>query len=178
MSVGLFIASDYKLEEVKNPHYKTFSINQALEQGIEIEHFLLDGTHNQDEPNVILVPNYSIVIDGTGISDGDADDNFALLDFDTSHYSKKTYGVYIEWHYYTDKRAEKIINYIKNTLLFIDCVEIWKVWLSDYNPPVIKTVDIHINELRPEKLKEFSEYELWNNSDPDTPTYYCMNIYK
>ncbi len=179
MSVGLIIASDGRLEEVKNPYYRTLSIDQALSQGIQVDDSLLDGTVNQDEPDVVLVMDYNLIVDESGVNDGDADDNYALLDFDgVRHYSKRKNGVYIEWHYYTKNRAERIVEYIKNALSSTDCVEVWKVWLSDYNPPMVKRVDLHIDELRSESIKAVVEHELWDNADPDTPTYYCLSVYR
>ena len=43
MSVLLFSASDTPLAEVKNPHYKTLSVNEALAAGMnDIPDFMLE----------------------------------------------------------------------------------------------------------------------------------------
>ena len=54
MSVFTYIASDYPLKEVENPHIKTLSVNQALEMSIEVHDFLLEPSFDRDEPNVIF----------------------------------------------------------------------------------------------------------------------------
>ena len=66
-----------------------------------------------DMPLVEVAPsqNYPLHIDldnGT-IDDGGADDN-----------------------YYTDGRAQQIIEYIKAALQEVDVIEFWHVWLMDY----------------------------------------------
>lgn len=73
-----------------------------------------------------------IDIDRGIIDDGGADDNFLLLSFsDIGDYTNKKHGVYLEWNY-TDGRAEKIVEYIKENLKKTEEVELWHVWLMDY----------------------------------------------
>ena len=57
------IASNHPLPEVKNPHYKTLSVNEALSMGIDVPDFLLEPDDNRDDPDVILWADIEIVID-------------------------------------------------------------------------------------------------------------------
>lgn len=177
MSVCVFIAADTPLEEVKNPHYKTLSINEAEQIGMDIPESLLESGVNPDKPNVILWSDTKLIIENGKAFDGDLDDDFALLHMDNvGHYSDKKYGVYIEWNYPTDGRAKKILKYIQKVLKKTDNIEMWCVWLSDYEPPIIKTTIINAQALEPKHIIELDTSELWNNPDKDVPTYYCLRI--
>lgn len=55
MSALFFISSDVPLEEIKNPHYKTFSVNEALAFGLELLSFVLESeTIDRDKSKTIL----------------------------------------------------------------------------------------------------------------------------
>ena len=55
MSVLFYFASDKPLEEIENPHYKYFSVNEALARGIEVPDLVLNSTIiDKDKPKVIL----------------------------------------------------------------------------------------------------------------------------
>lgn len=182
LSTCIFIAADVHLEEIKNPHYKQLSINEALSLGIEMDLKFLKGI-DKDAPNTILWTDTELTIDNGRLFDGDLADNFALLTMDhTLHYCSKPFGVYIEWHYFTEERAKKIIQYIHNVLLKTDCVELWNVWLSDYDPPEIKTSTVNIQGLQPIHIQQIAELNPWGNgsiiSTPgcDTPIHHCLRI--
>jgi len=120
------------------------------------------------------------IVNGTTYG-GDADDNFFLHIFeDVRSYTDKEYGVYLEWAYYTEGRANQIINYIKETLRHTDTVEIWHVWLMDYyeydERPVIKSCTIPIAELEADDIRELDNAEIWNNKDIDRPIFYCIKV--
>ena len=38
----------------------------------------------------------------------------------------------------TPEKAERIADYVREVLTRTDAVELWTVWLSDYDPPRIK----------------------------------------
>jgi hypothetical protein len=184
MSVCTFIAADVALDEIKNPHYKLLSINEALAMGLEVSEVLLYSGVDRDEPDVILCSDAEVVVnvDKGTVFDGDAEDNFALYTLkDPQAYCDKPYAVYLEWNYYTEERAKRIIAYIKDVLKKTDCVEIWNVWL-DYDTPVVKTVTISIEELQPQDIKEIYDCDPWDNKSiistygPDTPICYCFRI--
>ena len=122
-----------------------------------------------------------IDIDNGKIYDGDADDNFFLNIFeDVQSYTDKKYGVCLEWAYYTDGRAEQILEYIKDVLQSTDSVEIWHVWLMDYyeydERPVIRKNTMSINELTINEIKELDKAEIWNNQDSNRPSFYCLKV--
>ena len=126
-----------------------------------------------------------IDIDKGIIDDGGADDNFLLLSFsDIGDYTNKKHGVYLEWNY-TDGRAEKIVEYIKENLKKTEEVELWHVWLMDYyeyeDSPVIHKRRISIKELTIRDIKEWDNAEIWNHPDkhlPGRPSFYQLVITK
>lgn len=128
-------------------------------------------------------PIYINVDNGT-IDDGDADDNYFLMPFpDVVDYTDKKYGVSLEWNYYTEKRAERIVEYIKNALQDTGAVELWRVWLTIYDEyecrPFIHRKTVSVNELSVEHIKEISCADIWNTPDkryPDRPSFYCLSI--
>lgn len=132
---------------------------------------------SQDHPLFVDVDN------GT-IYDGDVDDNFILHIFDdVQSYTDKKYGVYLEWTYYTDGRAKKILDYIKDILEHTDTVDIWHVWLTNYyeydEQPVIHSRTISIKELSVKDIKKLENSEIWNNPDkryPNRPSFYSLTI--
>ena len=141
MSVFTYIASDYPLKEVENPHIKTLPVNQALEMGIKVHDFLLEPSFDRDKPNVILW----------------VDDVKILVKYQLEHFpemtffiiiQKKKYLAQLEWKY-TKCRAKKLIEYIKDHLNEADEIELWNTWLG-----------IDIDELKPKQ--KYTIYRLNN----------------
>ena len=119
-----------------------------------------------------------INVDTGTIYDGNADDNYHLYPFpDVDLYTAKTYGMQLEWAYYTEGRAWKLTEYIRELLKQTECVELWQVWLGADDAKV-KTISVTSAELKPENIQMADQHELWTRpSDPfDTPTYYCLRI--
>lgn len=124
-----------------------------------------------------------INIDEGTIYDGNADDNFSLHTFkDVQSYTEKKYGVCIEWHY-TDGRAKKILEYIKNALAHETTIEIWHVWLMDYyeydERPIIQKCTVSFSDVTIDDIKKIDNAEIWNKSDksnPNRPSFYCLVI--
>ena len=131
--------------------------------------------------------NYPIHIDiDNGImDDGGADDNFFLLSFsDVQDYTDKKYGVYLEWNY-TDGRAEKIVEYIKENLKKTEEVELWHVWLGNYyeyeDSSVIHKRTIKMDEMTIRDIYELDNANIWNHPDkyiPSRPSFYRLVITK
>ena len=124
----------------------------------------------------------NINVDTGVIYDGDADDNFSLYRFrDVKLYTGKEYGVWLEWRY-TDGRAEKLIDYIRENLNNTDCIELWYVWLTDYyeydERPVIYRQTISIDKISPADIKELTTREIWKSLDSIRPHHYCIEIKK
>ena len=118
-----------------------------------------------------------IDVDKGTIYDGDADDNYFLRHFhDVKFYTDKGYGVCLEWAYFTEGRAKRLIDYIQAALRHTDCVEIWHVWLTEYERPVIRTATVSIADLTSEYILALDNGEIWNNPDKDRPSYYCLRI--
>lgn len=100
MSYLTYIASDYPLAIVENPHDKLLSVNEALVLGIQnIPDILLDADFDRDKPEVILYSDREVVfdIDKSEIRDGAFEDDFALLQAEGMEdiYSEKKYKVYL-----------------------------------------------------------------------------------
>lgn len=176
MSQLTYIASNTPLSEVKNAHYKTLSVNEALSEGIEVDDFLLRPGYNRDEPNVILWSDTKIVFDtdaGT-VDDGNFDDDFAILrlsDATEDVYTEKKYRAYIEWRC-TAGRAQNVIDYIHNQLELTDEIELWHIWMGNEDRPRIRKRTIPIDELTPDDVIELEAMDIL--SDP--PTQYCLVI--
>lgn len=131
-----------------------------------------------DHPFEMWIDNGTVTI-----NDGGADDNYFLKTFaDVRNYTDREYGVQLEWHY-TDGRAARIIEYIKNALQAAETVEIWRIWLMDYyefeNRPFIRREKISIDELTVQHIKEIDDARIWNTPDkmyPDRPSFYCLTV--
>ncbi len=93
MSAIIYIASDYPLTKVPNPHLKTLSVNEALAIGMEDipKQFLKPG-FDRNKPDVLL---WSDIID----TQSQLDDDFSIWPLDSSTediYTEKPYRVYLE----------------------------------------------------------------------------------
>lgn len=125
-----------------------------------------------------------INLDNGTVDDGDADDHYYLHPFDDAGiYTDKENAVRLEWLRYTKGRAKQLLNYIKDALRLTDCVEIWRVWLGDYyesdehdERPAIKKLTVPIAELALEDIREIDRAEIWNNSNKNKPSFYCLRI--
>ena len=161
MSLMLYLASDTPLDTVQNPHFRRLSVNEALEMGITDipEHMLAPG-FDRDEPDVILCSDVNIVIDTeNGIfDDGGYNDDFEIYDMDIRHgptESLKDYRVVIECSLNLG-RAEKILEYIKTQLEHTDEIELWSIWLGDYDQK-ISWYEARIDEFTAEDLMEIAD---------------------
>ena len=76
-----YIASDYPIPEIQNPHERSLSINEALEMGLEVPEYLLKNGIDRNWKNAIHWVDRSIHFDldnGT-IDDGDFEDDYAII---------------------------------------------------------------------------------------------------
>lgn len=128
---------------------------------------------------------YPVVIDldrGT-VDDGGADDAFLLAPFDDAEeYTGKAFAVSLDWNP-TPGRARRVIDYIKEALTRGGCVEVWRVWLTDYvefeDRPVIRRTRIRADALTPEQLLAIDSAETWCRPDkrnPNRPAHFCLLI--
>ena len=137
MSALTYIASNHPLPIIHNPHERMVSVNEAIALGkTNIHDCLLAPDFDRDKPGVMLVSDREVVfnIDTGEIDDGALDDDFALLSAEgcDSIYTEKEYAVYLEWNYYTEGRAQRIIDYIKQMNADVEA------WMDRHN---LKNVD-------------------------------------
>ena len=96
-----------------------------------------------------------------------------------SIYTDKKYGVCLEWHY-TEGRAKQILKYVKAALEQTNVVELWHVWLMDYyeydERPVIQKRKLTFAQLSVNDIKELNDARIWNNTDCNRPSFYCLQV--
>lgn len=139
-------------------------------------------------PEVIAPENAPILIDlDRGIiDDGNGDDNFSLLHFaDVDLYSSRAWGVSLEWNYYTEGRANRLIAYIAEALQHTACVELNHVWLDGYyefdERPAVHRKTLRFEDLTAEHIRALTQAPIWNQPDktyPDRPSFYCLSVYR
>lgn len=150
MSCILYIASDNPLPLRENPHEKLLSVREALALGItDLPDFLLSEDFDKDKPDVVLYADRDVVIheDGT-VEDGNFPDDFSIfpIEKDISMETKKPYCAQIQW-YFTTKRAEGLISYLKEQLKNTENVELWHGWLDNDAAHPIQRKEISIDML-------------------------------
>lgn len=182
MSSLLFFASDSPLEEIRNPHYKLLSVNEALAIGMEVHDFLLAPDFDRDKPGVILwtdtnsnVITIDLETNEASITDDGFDDDFALLPLhvrDANLCTDKPYRVYLEWQY-SEGRAQRVIDYLRSHLQTAEQVELWHVWLTGSDPsPRVRYSTVSIDNLTPEALNELEQTPVWE----EPPVDYCLTV--
>jgi len=127
-------------------------------------------------------PFYINLDEGTSF-DGDADDNFfiyPLLD-DVKKYTDMEYTSTLEWVYYTEGRALKIIEMIQSVLQHTGSVEFWNFWLGDleeHERPIIKLVTTPLAEFTPKDIQHWDIHKVWKSPSyyGDIPRFYCLKI--
>lgn len=184
----MYLASDKPLREIKNPHEKLLSVNEAQALGLEVPEYLQNGSISMDKSGVILWVDEA----------ADADDDFAVLltEKQEDMFTEKKYCAYIEWNACTKGRAEQIAAYIKEHLEEADEIEIWKLWLgSSYPLPEIRKVNITAGELNAAVIEKISALDPWektsagkqpalprdwgyDENELETSTQYCYTIIK
>ena len=166
MSVLTYIASDYPLEDRPNRHERLVSVNEALALGkTNIPDFLLAPDFDRDKPGVILWSDREVVfdLDKGEIRDGALDDDFSLLCADglDSIFTEKKHTVSLEWNYYTEGRAQMVIDYIRENLRYTDEAEMWHIWMGSEEKPLIRSRTVPVNELVPEDIRTLMESNVW-----------------
>lgn len=161
MSLMLYLASDAPLDTMQNPHFKRLSVNEALEMGItNIPDHLLDPGFDRDMPDVIMWSDINIVIDteNGSFDDGGFDDDFEIYDMHDRYgptESEKEFKVVIECSL-TAGRAKNILEYIRVQLQRTDEIELWSIWLGDYDQK-ISWYEANINDFTAEDLLEIAD---------------------
>ena len=179
MSALLFLASDKPFKEQTNPHEKIVSINEALALGAKIPDYALELDLDRDKP-ILLYMDRKIHFnkETKELEDGDFDDDFSIRPFPPS----EVYGIHTEkpfcaevcLHRYTDGRAENILRYIKEHIQKTEELELWHVWLDDYETPVFRKKELLLSDLSVSTLKELEEVQL----TVKPLVHYCYTIKK
>lgn len=181
MSALLFFSSDYPLEEIENPHYKRFSINEALAFGLELPRLILDSEDiDRDKPNIIVWSDLGMEKEIDPVTrkvvDNGVDDDFsinALEDF-PDIYTKKKYQATLDWDVYSEGRAKRVVEYIRKHMEFADELEIWHVWLSSYEMPIFRRFSIALEDVTVETVQMIDASDVAT----DPLTHYCYTIKK
>ena len=180
MSQCTFIAANVPLAEVRSPHYSTFSINEAPAAGTALDADILGCGIDPDEPDVVLA---------CGLASGkDPADNFSLLEFPFARcYCDMDLAVSIELGGLgpadmTPEKAARIADYVREVLTRTDAVELWTVWLSEYDPPRIKERLVAASAFTGADVEEIYSASCWPTDDivnlygGERPTYHCLSV--
>lgn len=153
MSYITYFASNEELESRENPYVLLLSINEARERKIELDEDLIAGM-DPDEKDVICY-----VTDESKLGYPN------IYPFDKEIYNedigtKQKYCACLEMGEPTKESLQVVYNYIedqwkgKNNTSFV--LELWNVWLGDYNIPMkVQMTTCYLKELTLEKLEEF-----------------------
>ena len=178
MSVFLYIASAAPLGEYQNPHHKLISVNEALALGMEgIPDHMLAPRFDRDAPGVMLWSDAPIkieIIDGRAIvDDGGFDDDFVIFPVEkmADFLTEKEFCSCLELSY-TEGRANRLIEYLREQLEYTDEVELWHLWLSDDFTERTRTTKIPADELTARDIKELLDIDVWQ----EPRTHYCLTI--
>ena len=178
MSSMTYIASDYPIPEIQNPHERSVSINEALEMGLEVPEYLLKNEIDRNWKNAIHWGDRSIHFDldnGT-IEDGDFDDDYAIIPIYPGRrdvHSTKKFQSRVEC-IWSNGRAKKILEIISDLLDNTDEVEFWHIYMENGQRPKIIYYDAKLSEFIPEDLIEISDlptYDKWT-------IHHCVRIKK
>lgn len=135
MSSYQFIASTIALPEIENPHVHLYSLNEALAQGISIEKSILEMDIDPDEPEVLLWVESEELL-GEIVVQKEEDSYYS------DPYTQLRYRYVFEWGGYTQKRAEQIIDFLKQHMQAGSTVELWDTWMDDIEKPVVEEITI------------------------------------
>ena len=164
MTMLTYIASDHALPQLPNPHEKLLSVNQALALGVEVPEILLADSFDRDRPDVILVCDRGVEynVDTGEVCDGDFDDDFALISTDGMDdiFTEKKHTVYLEWNHWTEGRARRVIDYMRDNLQYTDELEVWHIWMGSGESPLIRSRHISIDDLNPQHIKKLIESDV------------------
>ena len=178
MSSMTYIASDYPIPEIQNPHERSLSINEALEMGLEVPEYLLKNGIDRNWKNAIHWADRSIHFDldnGT-IEDGDFDDDYAIIPIypgRTDVHSEKKFKSRVEC-IWSNGRAKKILELISNLLDNTDEVEFWHIYMENGERPKIIYYDAKLSEFTPEDLIEISDLPTYDKGT----IHHCVTIRK
>lgn len=151
MSALIYFASDYPLQQLKSPHNRTMSVNEALAAGIKVPDILDLNSIDKDDPSMLLWSDSYITHEDTGImKDSGFDDDISVFSIEKTEdiFTAKKYCAALEWPGYTKGRAQKLIAYIGEHLKYTKEIELWHIWMGNsYPPPQIQKTYIRLEDL-------------------------------
>lgn len=189
MSFLVCLASELPLEPLPNPHMKLLSVNEALEQGIEVPFGLLEDYEiDRDEAGMVLWSDIEPVIDmEKGIFDcPDPEDNFDIWPIESGDdlQSKKPYLAAVEWNRCTPARAEMLLAYIRRHMEKAPELELWHSWMggggeTEY-PPLVKKSFRYLDELCAADIEALCKSDVFQSyfENVDVGKQYCLLIRK
>lgn len=138
MSRFIFIASDAPLTEVKNELIRYYSINDLIENNLEVPGLLIGSD---------VDPNAKVILQVD--SESDFDEITIVCEIDIQHsygayYTSKPYIAELDWRY-NDVRAQKLIQYIQDEFNEnrLSDIELWYIWKDEIIDEVaIEEVDL------------------------------------
>lgn len=136
MSSYQFFASNKPLIEVRNPLIKLLSINEMIANNMEIPDFILKNQKDRDK-KIVLQCDSEEHLDEIEIMN-ESNIQMGYLE----KYTNKKYISSLTWRY-TDKRAEYLLKYIKEQLIYVDEIELWDTWMDEeIEKPIIRASNI------------------------------------
>lgn len=154
MSRLYYFASDTILIEQPNPYVKLLSVNQALEQGIEVELDMFDDGFDKDKPNVILYCADEKQFEYPNIFSIRKEEYYDDIG------SSKQFCTALEWNYSEDT-VPIVLEYMKNHMITASEIELWSVWLGGEEITTnVKKMRCKLSDLTVERLKKFYISEL------------------
>ena len=183
MSQCTFIAADVPLREVHDRYTRAMSLREAVKAGVMSGRAARRTGIVPDEPGVVI---------SCSLRPGeDPADNFSLLEFPFARcYCGMDCAVSIETGLtkangagdMTPEKAERIADYVREVLTRTDAVELWTVWLSDYDPPQIKERRISASDFTGADVEEIFSASCWPPDDiinlygGERPTYHRLRV--
>lgn len=177
MSSILYIASDKPLPKQENPHEKLLSVREALALGItSLPAFLLAEDFDRDKPGVVLFSDRELFPRENGaIDDGDFPDDFTIdpMEKDSSMQTAKPYCAQVQWRF-TEKRAERLIAYLKERLEETESLELWHGWLDGSAIHPVRKKEISIHALTTADIAALEEAD----TGTEPCIHFCLSIQK
>jgi hypothetical protein len=154
MSLFQFIASDVILNEAKNPYIEFISIKEAVKRNIKLaDDMMNDEDIDKDKKDILFCDSDEHLYEINIFHDMYHSPVYA------KEYSNKQHFSELQWHY-TEKRAQQLINYLKEELKISDEIEIWSIWIDEHIPASTKSISI--NEL---SIKDIEFLNIFNGYD-------------
>ena len=178
MSSMIYLSEDCPIPEVQNPHERSYSINEALELGLEVPEYLLKNGIDRDWKGAIHWADRSIHfdLDHGSVEDGGHDDDFSVIPFlpgRSDVHSSKKYQACIECRWSLN-RAKKILELIDRLLEVTDEVELWNIYMDNGEKARIIWYDASIDSFTPGDLMEISVLPTYDNG----LIHHCVTIRK